>query len=430
MAGRETAGVRDGPQIVNGMHIPMGQDISPAESASQPSSAAVSQDTAPKATDPSPRTGRLELTGRMNGHPEERPRQRSISPGKRAIPSLDDIRAHVTKKGIAGKSAAEVKAGAPCFSRSSGTEHVAGKSDDDVPHTASGTETNVHSATQDAPNASSSNNSEAVIGTQKTTSTAEGGAAGAAAKAGQTVHPMEHVWTLYYDCQRFHGMASSDQYEATLKRIGQFSTLESFFDTFATLHRPSRLEKNANYHIFKDDVKPMWEDPANANGGRWVLTLRDTTQSPIGAALHEAVLNRSWLWLVLGLIGEDFDPDNLVTGAVCSIRGKGDRITLWLRIKEPIEKVNEIGRRLLEFLEIADEPGYQLEFGTNSGEKDNRYMHLRNSTRQGGKAASNAAPQGPLGAWLDKEVTLHPSDHARVVAMREANARNDGAGAA
>lgn len=430
MAGRETAGVRDGPQNVNSMHIPFGQDFSPADSATQTSTASVNQDTASKTTDPSPRTGRLELTGRMNGLPEERPRQRSISPGKRAIPSLDDIRAHVTKKGISGKSAAEVKAGAPYFNRSSGTEQSARKSDDAAPHASGGTDVNTHSASQETSNTSTSNMSEAAIKTQKTMSTAEGGAAGAAAKAGQMVHPMEHVWTLYYDCQRFHGMASSDQYEATLKRIGQFSTLESFFDTFATLHRPSHLEKNANYHIFKDDVKPMWEDPANANGGRWVLTLRDTTQSPIGAAMHEAVLNRSWLWLVLGLIGEDFDPDNLVTGAVCSIRGKGDRITLWLRIKEPIDKVNEVGRRLLEFLEIADEPSYQLEFGTNSGEKDSRYMHLRNNARPGGKEAPEAAPQGPLGAWLDKEVTLHPSDHARVVAMREANARNEGAGAA
>jgi len=74
-------------------------------------------------------------------------------------------------------------------------------------------------------------------------------------------HPLENEWTLYYDLQKLHGSASSDQYEATLKRVGHFTTLESFFDTFATLHRPSRLEKNSNYHFFKNGVKPLWEDP-------------------------------------------------------------------------------------------------------------------------------------------------------------------------
>jgi translation initiation factor 4E len=31
------------------------------------------------------------------------------------------------------------------------------------------------------------------------------------------------------------------------------------------LRLPSQLHKNANYHMFKNGIKPMWEDPANAN---------------------------------------------------------------------------------------------------------------------------------------------------------------------
>jgi hypothetical protein len=30
------------------------------------------------------------------------------------------------------------------------------------------------------------------------------------------------------------------------------------------LRLPSHLNKNANYHMFKNRIKPMWEDPANA----------------------------------------------------------------------------------------------------------------------------------------------------------------------
>ena len=374
------------------------------------------QESASQPRAPAPRTGRLELAGRMGNASEDTTIQRSPSPSKsrvRAMPSLDDIRVRLAKKNAGEQSSAE--------NSPSGSPALVSES----PNT--GTDTADADSPAPTPQENSAQIQDTVTG-DAAASPVVGGAAGAAAKAGKTVHPMQHTWTLYYDCQRFHGVASSDQYEATLKRIGEFNTLESFFETFATLHRPSRLEKNANYHIFKDDVKPMWEDPSNVNGGRWVLTLRDTSNTPGGAALHEALLNRSWLWLVLGLIGEEFDPENLLTGAVCSIRGKGDRITLWLRIKEPVEKVNALGERLLDFLELKDESGLQLEFGTNSGGKDTRYMHVRNGARQGDKSALGT-PQGPLGAWLGKDITLHPYDHARVVAMREAKAEDSGAGA-
>ena len=115
-------------------------------------------------------------------------------------------------------------------------------------------------------------------------------------------HPLQNEWTLYVDMQRAHGTFSGDQYEATLKRVGHFTSLESFFDTFATLRRPSRQEKNSNYHLFKNGVKPMWEDPVNAAGGRWIITLRDRGRTAGSRLVHEALLDRSWMWLVFCLL--------------------------------------------------------------------------------------------------------------------------------
>lgn len=242
---------------------------------------------------------------------------------------------------------------------------------------------------------------------------------GLAAKNGKK-HPLEHAWTLYYDLQRHHGQSSSDQYEATLKCVGEFTTLESFFDTFATLHRPSRLEKNANYHLFKSGVKPMWEDPANAKGGRWVITLRDRAQTAGSRAAHEALVDRSWMWLVLALIGETLDDDGLVTGAVCSLRGKGDRIALWTRAKEPVDELNKLGKKLLQLLELENEPSAQLEFGVNFGSKDPGYIkqHL------GGKSQSTEidvhTSEPALESWLESDATLHPTDHMRYFGSKTA----------
>lgn len=41
--------------------------------------------------------------------------------------------------------------------------------------------------------------------------------------------------------------------------------VEDFCRLFNWVKPPSKLERSSNYHLFKSDIKPMWEDPANAN---------------------------------------------------------------------------------------------------------------------------------------------------------------------
>lgn len=154
--------------------------------------------------------------------------------------------------------------------------------------------------------------------------------------------------------------SSSDSWEAALKILGAYRTVEAFMSVFSTIKRPSQLDKHSNYHLFKSGVKPMWEDPANANGGKWTLSFARGVTNP-------ALLDRSWMWLVLALIGEELDADNDVTGAVVSTRPKADRISLWLRSRDDVEKVNKLGRKLVDLLEVEKEPGVSLEFSVNSG---------------------------------------------------------------
>ncbi|WFD21323.1 hypothetical protein MCAP1_003584 [Malassezia caprae] len=158
---------------------------------------------------------------------------------------------------------------------------------------------------------------------------------------------------------------NKDQYEATL----------------------SRLEKNANYHLFKRGIKPMWEDPANAN-----------------------------------------DDDDLVTGAVCSLRAKGDRITIWTRRKEPIDELNQLATSLLKLLELEDQPGIQLEFGVNSGSKEPGYIKQHFAGKQPESDASVPVSHEPaLESWLESDYTLHPTDHMRYMAQRKAKKDEKGA---
>lgn len=102
----------------------------------------------------------------------------------------------------------------------------------------------------------------------------------------------------------------------------------------------------------------MWEDPANENGGKWTVLFKGT---------NPALLDRSWMWLVLALVGEELDENNDITGAVCSTRPKGDRISLWLRNKHDVDLVNKLGRKLAHLLDVEKEPGVSLDFSFHSG---------------------------------------------------------------
>lgn len=42
---------------------------------------------------------------------------------------------------------------------------------------------------------------------------------------------------------------------------------------FNNIAKPSEISVGANFHLFRDGIKPEWEDPANENGGKWVLAV-------------------------------------------------------------------------------------------------------------------------------------------------------------
>jgi translation initiation factor 4E len=162
----------------------------------------------------------------------------------------------------------------------------------------------------------------------------------------------------------------SDEYEAGLTVIGDFDTVESFCRYFNWLKPPSKLEKNSNYHLFKKGIKPMWEDEANANGGKWVLTMKNSPQ----------LLDRCWNWLAMALVGEDLDEGDEICGAVVSLRSKVDRIQLWTRSKDDVEKINGIGRKMVKLLDVSEADSIGLEFQVRSYPRSLRHDSLQRPT--------------------------------------------------
>jgi len=52
----------------------------------------------------------------------------------------------------------------------------------------------------------------------------------------------------------------------------------------------SELRVGTDYSLFKKGIRPMWEDVANKNGGRWLVSLEKKQRGP--------ELNNCWLEVV------------------------------------------------------------------------------------------------------------------------------------
>ncbi|XVE90170.1 hypothetical protein DITRI_Ditri20bG0056600 [Diplodiscus trichospermus] len=125
-------------------------------------------------------------------------------------------------------------------------------------------------------------------------------------KAG--LHPLKHKYVFWYT-RRTPRVRTQTAYEDNIKKIVDFSTVEGFWVCYCHLARPSTLPSPTDLHLFKEGIRPLWEDPANCNGGKWIIRFKK----------------------VLALVGDQLDYGGNVCGAVLSIRFNEDILSVWNR---------------------------------------------------------------------------------------------------
>jgi len=130
-------------------------------------------------------------------------------------------------------------------------------------------------------------------------------------------------------------------YENAIKIITTVSTVEGFWETYDYLKRPSDLPSTTDYHFFRGGIKPTWEDPSNAKGGKWIVRL------PKGLA------SRYWEEIILALIGGQFSgvPDGEICGAVLSVRYSEDILGVWNRSsadRDTVERIRDAIKKILQ----------------------------------------------------------------------------------
>ncbi|CAI5512633.1 unnamed protein product [Closterium sp. Naga37s-1] len=115
------------------------------------------------------------------------------------------------------------------------------------------------------------------------------------------------------------GQRSATSYEDSIRRIADFSTVEGFWGCYCRMVRPSALPAPTDVHVFKDGIRPLWEDAHNRRGGKWMVRLR----KPLTA--------RMWEQLLMAVAGEQLEGAEEVCGVVLSVRFGEDILSIWNR---------------------------------------------------------------------------------------------------
>ncbi|KAJ8731757.1 hypothetical protein PYW07_015619 [Mythimna separata] len=160
-------------------------------------------------------------------------------------------------------------------------------------------------------------------------------------------HPLQNTWSLwFYDNDR------NKTWEENLIELTTFDTVEDFWRLYHHIKLPSELRQGHDYAVFKQGIRPMWEDDANKMGGRWLISLEKKQRN--------SDLDRFWLDVVLLLIGENFDHSEEICGAVVNVRAKLDKIGVWTADTSKQHANIEIGRKIKEQLGIHGKIGFQV----------------------------------------------------------------------
>nr|XP_006822370.1 PREDICTED: transcription initiation factor TFIID subunit 1-like [Saccoglossus kowalevskii] len=202
-------------------------------------------------------------------------------------------------------------------------------------------------------------------------------------------HPLQYKWKFWYDSRENKTSRTRTDYMnygSNLIELGVVETIEGFWRIFNFLAPTSDLDSNANYHFFKLGIMPMWEDISNKAGGKWVLTIKNEPE----------LLHRTWLELLLALVGEQIDFSWEVSGAVVSRRRRGDRIALWTKNRQNFQANIAICKGIITAWAYAKNvpPNGMLTYLKNFNSKREKisleYLHHVDSLKSGNSYANTA----------------------------------------
>ncbi len=148
-------------------------------------------------------------------------------------------------------------------------------------------------------------------------------------------------------------------YETQVKKIHEFDTIEDFWGIFQHLRKPDSCKPGIEFMMFKEPIKPMWEDENNKNGGKISIKLRKDYTTII------------WEEMIFALIGGILPKEmkDEINGIVVTSRKEFNTLQIWFKTFE--EKINkDLDQCIRDLLVIPKEVNLEIkQFNKNKSEK-------------------------------------------------------------
>jgi hypothetical protein len=186
-------------------------------------------------------------------------------------------------------------------------------------------------------------------------------------------HKLHDKWVFWYmnGDQKSHLHAQMAQlnnhnWGKGLIKVCSFDTIEGFWSIVNHMQVPSKLRVKNDYMLFREGIKPQWEDEQNKTGGSWKLI------SP--AKFRSELLDQLWTETLFSLIGEQYgELGDIITGCYLQRRQKEDRIAIWTRVsdKKDEDKIMEIGTKFKETIRVDNDINFSPHEDSGSADHSN-----------------------------------------------------------
>mmetsp|Transcript_74075 Transcript_74075/g.165740 ORF Transcript_74075/g.165740 Transcript_74075/m.165740 type:complete len:234 (-) Transcript_74075:101-802(-) len=169
---------------------------------------------------------------------------------------------------------------------------------------------------------------------------------------------LRYTWTIWEQIMQPTDSKAAAQYSDTTHRVASFGTVKSFWKYWNHLPQPSELLDGKKFvregadsqrnvvdalMVFRDGIKPEWEDAINASGGHFQFQLK--------ASLGGGTVDEYWNNIILGVIGGTIEPAEMITGVrlvdkLAQARSASVRIEVWFSNFDDTDKVDQLQRNL------------------------------------------------------------------------------------
>jgi len=151
--------------------------------------------------------------------------------------------------------------------------------------------------------------------------------------------PLRSTWHVWE--QVVQSGAKAAAYSDATQKVAEFSTVQDFWKLWNYMPQPSELLEQKRMvreqpdgkglcvidaiMMFRDEIRPEWEDKMNAQGGHFQFQLKPSVG---GGQVDEY-----WNNLVLGMIGATIEPANMITGIRLVDKLSGPRAANVIRVE-------------------------------------------------------------------------------------------------